>query len=186
MTSFWFTQFSGFEDTETKTLQVALTQARDMCMRCANSLVYHPNGLPKRTVSLLSDAFDIRRDEREKIRNIQSKFLSFSSRMTKTTLTKATAENSSSSNELEHKAFVVSDNVWEIFIVSPSFFRKPSRVRALTLIHEYIHLLFPTGGHPGGEEVLFERSRMGIPYDDASRNAYCYENFADWLTSGQK
>tara|TARA_B100000809_G_scaffold150473_1_gene147974 strand:- start:94 stop:651 length:558 start_codon:yes stop_codon:yes gene_type:complete len=185
MTSFWFTQFSGFEDTETHALQMALTQARDMCTRCTTSLVYHPNGLPRRTVSLLNDAFDIRRNERDKIRNIQSKFLSFGTRMTKTTLTKTT-ENSSSSNELGHKAFVVSNNVREIFIVSPSFFRQPPRVRALTLIHEYIHLLFPTDGHPGEQQVLFERSRLGIPYDDASRNAYCYEYFADWLTSGQK
>jgi hypothetical protein len=53
--------------------------------------------------------------------------------------------------------------------------------RALTLIHEFIHLYGEIEGHPGGQPQMFQRSSMDIPYDDAKWNPWCYENYAKWL-----
>ena len=53
--------------------------------------------------------------------------------------------------------------------------------RALTLIHEFIHLFNEGQGHPGGQPVAFQRTRLNIPFNDAVFNAWCYESYAKWL-----
>ena len=56
------------------------------------------------------------------------------------------------------------------------YFNKTADERALTLLHEYVHMAFPNNpgdGHPGGQQISFGRAVMGIPFVDASRNPYC-------------
>jgi hypothetical protein len=96
----------------------------------------------------------------------------------------------------------------EIFI-RPGYFDLSLEDRAVLLIHEYIHLLQRPGevAHPdaqGKDAAVMKdldatsgksgkdqpwtpdmdnklRPRLGIPYDKAVRNPYCYEYFARWL-----
>jgi hypothetical protein len=76
---------------------------------------------------------------------------------------------------IEFDAFVDRTKPNTIFLRS-EYFAKTADERALTLLHEYVHMAFPNNpgdGHPGGQQISFGRAVMGIPFVDASRNPYC-------------
>ena len=84
---------------------------------------------------------------------------------------------------MEFLAFTKPDDEKSIF-VRDIFFQRSARYRAITLIHEYVHLRFPQNqgdGHPGGTIIMFEEGEIGIKYEDAIKNPYCYQYFVDWL-----
>jgi hypothetical protein len=81
---------------------------------------------------------------------------------------------------IEFDAFVDRTRPNTIFL-RREYFAKTADERALTLLHEYVHMVFPNNpgdGHPGGQQISFGRAVMGIPFADASRNPYCYQYYA--------
>jgi hypothetical protein len=69
----------------------------------------------------------------------------------------------------------------EIFVTAAYFPPRPASDRVLTLIHEFIHLFNRAPGHPGGQFTFFQRATLGLDFDDAVLNPYCYEGFARFL-----
>ncbi len=76
-------------------------------------------------------------------------------------------------------------NPREIFITHSFVHNYTLKERAAYLAHEYIHLAHWPHGHPGpgGEHlaVSFGQSTLGIPFNDAMNNAYCYQYFIEWM-----
>lgn len=140
--------------------------------------------------ALLQDVFAIDGSDLSQVANIQAKFRDFNGRMDTVKFI-----FSKDHPPEKHVGFVVipvfgfTQN--EIFLTESYFAAdmgagnfpaiSAETARALTLIHEFIHLYGEVRDHPGGQPVLFMRSRMGIKYEDAKWNPWCYENYAKWL-----
>lgn len=88
----------------------------------------------------------------------------------------------------DHMGFggwVVAHDPFHIYL-SRDYFKIPYNERPPFIIHEYIHLLFSGGGHPGGVILnLVGPANMNIPFELAEQNAYCYQYFAQWLSQAR-
>jgi len=139
---------------------------------------------------LLLDTFDIDGSDPDDVQTIRNRFGSFSGRMKSVKFT-FTKEHAQTNERMGYPAFVKSSNLParpanEIFITHGYFGIGNPLQRACTLIHEHIHLGNTAGGHPGNNnqdftDLLFERRHIGVEFQHAGVNAYCYEYFANWL-----
>jgi hypothetical protein len=114
----------------------------------------------------------------DKVGPIKDSFLGFQPRSDRLTVTRHTSRATGDPNSMEFTAFTKSSDRDSIFIRDVYFSRSPTD-RALILVHEYVHLrnpMNPGNGHPGGIVIMFDKEGdVGIDYDDAIKNPYCYQ-----------
>ncbi len=171
----------NFNSSQSITLRKDIEKAVKLCMHCNNRLLLTHGGLPRSTLSLLSDTFGFSTEDREKIDFLRNKFLALNMRLARTKYI-GTQKHRGNKKEMGFNAFVIPSRPTEINIVNPHYFSmKSEKERVSTLIHEGIHLIFPKVGHPGKIPLVFERTSLGIPYEKAKKNAYCYQYFAEWI-----
>jgi hypothetical protein len=163
--------------------------ARKMARKCVTWLrLQIPVG--KFLRELLQDTFAIDGSDRDEIEPLAQRFASFDGRMDTVQKT-YTTEESTSRDHMGHSLFV--RYVWplpappnEIFI-TPNYFGNGDPIsRAIAWIHEHIHLTNAVQGHPGNggaevQPIFLGRQTVGIEYEHAAVNPYCYELFAKWL-----
>jgi len=199
-------KFVGFTPERKKIVEADIVAANKLARACHASLVpalqfprldqmgkQTPIGAPfidPDVSDLLMDCFAIDGSDLGQVGNIQAKYRDFPGRMDSVTFI-----FSKDHPPEKHVGFVkipvfgFTPN--EIFLTE-SYFAPDmgegnlpaittEKARALTLIHEFIHLYGEVRGHPGGEPVKFMRSAMEIPYSEAKWNPWCYENYAKWL-----
>jgi hypothetical protein len=181
------TKFVGLNPSQTRTLTSDFTEAARFCMVAVNSLIVNPQmQINRRPQDLLRLAFHISSDDSDfddEVQTIKNTFLVIPSRATQLTVSRDTSRPTGASNTIEFLAFTKPTEANSIF-VRDGYFSQAQRDRALTLIHESVHLIFPANfgdGHPGGVVILFDEGDVGIDFDDASKNPYCYQYFVDWL-----
>jgi hypothetical protein len=108
---------------------------------------------------------------------IKNTFLGFQPRADRMRVARDASRPTGNANAIEFVAFTKSTEANAMFI-RDTYFNRPQRDRALTLIHEYVHLRNPLNsgdGHPGGVVILFEEGDVGVDYPNAIRNPYCYQ-----------
>ncbi|GAG60399.1 unnamed protein product, partial [marine sediment metagenome] len=70
-----------------------------------------------------------------------------------------------------------------VHVVTPRYFALNEDRRAVTLVHERAHTVLRAAGHPGTGDVPAciepHKGFPGLTYDEAVKNAWCYE----WLTA---
>ena len=181
------TTFSGFKEPQKKTLQSDLAEAKRLCMVASNALIVNQDlDINPRPKELLRKAFQLAGTGDEyldKVNPIKDTFLGFQSRSERTSMNHDASRPTGDSNSVEFLAFTKTSDENSIF-VRDLYFKKDQRYRAVTLIHEYVHLRYPASsgdGHPGGVAIVFEEGDVGIGYNDAIKNPYCYQYFVDWL-----
>ena len=191
---------------ETNVLRDA-AMARDLTARCERALVYGP-GTPRQRMKMqLRDAFGIdvsawneNVDEAwDRVAQIRERFAQMRSLLPQTTI-RFDKVNPREMEE-EPQAWVSPDEPRVIHVLADYFSLSgdDERSRAAKLIHELVHslnALYPSapqvsGGedraHPGmmqGDYYAREKYQeepLGIPFDKACRNAYCYQYFTVWL-----
>jgi hypothetical protein len=187
--------FVGLNAAQIRSVALDIAQARQLAMRAMNSMtlsamVAAPGGsrdynfgIRPSVAKLLNEAFDISEtqpdpDQVDKVKNV---FFSFDGRMQGTTFTFVPGK--AKPGVIEFEAFADRTKPNTIFL-RVEYFAKAAADRPVTLLHEYVHLVFsnnPGDGHPGGQQIMFGRGVMGIPFADASRNPYCYEYYASNL-----
>jgi hypothetical protein len=164
--------------------------ARKIVRKCLTWLRLQ-NPVGKFLRELLLDTFAIDGSDRDDLEPIVRRFGNFEGRMDTVKKT-YTTQNAFAHDHYRHDLFVkynfpmpFPDN--EIFIL-PSYFGNGNPVeRAVGWIHEHIHLTNAVGGHPGnggvdnGDTVLLARAAIGIEFENAAVNPYCYAYFAKWL-----
>ena len=199
------TTFQGFESPQRLIIEDDLRYAVDLIVECVNALRYEPPSTPLMTggiypkvpkqqemqqaklEKLLQDTFDIGRDDRDRVGIILDRFREFPTRMQRITFIYSDEYRGDETHitygawvkEQETGSVYISDNYFKL--LDPSAEKKRRLERSVTLIHEYIHLIFPGEGHPGGVFQSDDRAKIGVPFDEAIKNAYCYEYFAYWL-----
>ena len=181
------TRFVGFNASQTRTLTADFAEAARLCMVAVNSLIVNPQmQINQRPQDLLRLAFHISSsdaDSDDEVQAVKNTFLVIPSRATLVTVSRDTSRPTGNSNTVEFIAFTKSSDPNFIF-VRDSYFALAQRERALTLIHECVHLINPLNsgdGHPGGTVIMFGEGDVGVDFDDARRNPYCYQYFVDWL-----
>lgn len=194
--------------TEKKTLAADLELARQTARRCTLLLVVpmtfpaspkaappRPGSLQQKVAELLSDTFDIDGSDRGQVALIQKRFMAFEGRSQVLEFEK-TNKHAPKDQSMGHVAFVeyrlgqpLANNT--VFLTPAYFAEKDAAERARTLLHEFVHLFNAGPGHPGpdgspdsGQFSLFSRGRMGVPFEHALFNPYCYEYFAKWSEGG--
>src|SRR5947209_13479201 len=179
--------FTGFSGTQKSKLQSDIHQAKTLTMTAVNSLLYTLDGRPSiRTATLLAWAFALPPGDPQiwdKIEPIKTTFGVFSSRIDRVAFVHDTKP--ASTGEIDFDAYVITPSSTDKIFVRDSFLGKHDpRDRALTLIHEFVHLVHTQFGedHPGGAVISFDASSLGVPYDKAIKNPYCYQAFADWIS----
>lgn len=178
-------EFNGISATDLVTLKADIVAAKHYCQKCNDSLLISPDGLKNEIKELLVDTFSITGSDRDQVNEIRLKFLAFASRIDNSDFNGVSEENAPAEAKT-FAAYVKSNDSKNIFLVQPKFFTNTDKERALTLIHEYIHLLNPGDGHPGFENripIIFDRQKLNVPFDKAILNAYCYHYYAHWLPS---
>ncbi|MCC9602284.1 hypothetical protein LOC67_17150 [Stieleria sp. JC731] len=172
-----FFKFRGFPTRKLETIIADLLYAKRLSQQCASKLVL--SRTPKDKLDqLLRDTFSISLRETDKVRQIQSKFLSFRPRMEKTVFIYK-GNQRKQPGFMSEDAWVVHAEPFNIY-VAQSYFRNQARYRAALLIHEYIHHVNDRSGHPGGDQVAFGRTSIGLPFIQAVKNPWCYQYFAMW------
>lgn len=179
------TTLIGFSTSQKKVLEADIVLARQLAMRAVNSLVLTSSGRPgEKTAQLAWWVFTVESDSRfwDRVEPIKNVYLSFAGR-SETVSIKHDA-SPPAANVIEFDAYVPPgfDN---LMFIRNEYFKKQPRDRAVTLIHESVHLRFrdnPGDGHPGGQIIMFQPGNIQIGYDDAIRNAYCYQYYADWIS----
>lgn len=181
-------------------LEVARKTARRCTLMLVPSLTFPgnpkgpppiPGGLRANVSLLLMDTFAIDGTDRGQVALIQKRFMSFEGR-SKVLEFEKTGRHAPKDQSMGHVAFVeyklgqplASNTVF----LTPAYFEEKDQVeRARTLLHEYVHMFNAGPGHPGpdghpdtGQFTLFQRQRMGVPFEHALYNPYCYEYFAKW------
>ncbi len=150
-----------------------------------------PGGLQGKILAALSDSFDIDGKDPQEVFEIRRRFMGFIGRIDLIEF-ELTDRHAPSDQTIGHDAFVeykfgspLSGN--KIFLTKSYFAKSSQPERALILIHEFIHLHNNGAGHPGadgnmdsGQVLLFQQSHIGIPFEFALFNPYCYEYFAKW------
>ena len=185
--------FAGLNAAQTTIVTKDIAQARQLAMRAVNSMTLsaiaapgsrdYSYGIRPAAARLLYEAFCISEtqpnpDQVDKVKNV---FLSFDGRMQGTAFTFVPGR--AKPGVIEFEAFTDRTKPNTVFL-RVEYFAKPDAERPLTLLHEYVHLVFsnnPGDGHPGGQQIAFGRTVMGIPFADASRNPYCYEYYAHYI-----
>lgn len=161
-----------------------------------------PATLPEKVSALLMDTFAIDGSDRGQVALIQRRFMSFEGRsrvfeFEKTTRHAPKDQQNPDQKTMGHIAFVeypvgataLTNNT--VFL-TPAYFReKDPGERARTLLHEFIHMFNAGPGHPddtgnleNGQFDLEFRAPMGIRFEHALFNPYCYEYFAKWSEGG--
>jgi peptidoglycan hydrolase-like protein with peptidoglycan-binding domain len=184
-------QYRGFAPADKATLKTDVAKAIDIAKKCANVLAFSRLGLSSDIVSLLQDTFNIDGSDPDEVGFIRLRYMNFIGRMDTVTFI-YTTEHAPSNENLGYGAFaksagpggILSPN--EIYFTKGYFQTRDAFKRAVTVLHEYIHLVNTVGGHPGNGGVdnqleFYERARIGIDFPFAAVNAYCYEYFAQWL-----
>jgi hypothetical protein len=168
-----------------------IQQARAIAMKCVAWLrISNPIPQNKFLTELLQDTFAIDGSDAEQVDILARRFVSFAGRMDTVKFT-FTTDHATTRDHQGHAAFVkyvvpLPFAVNEIFI-TPGYFGNGNPVdRAVALIHEHIHLTNAAPGHPGvggleGSQAPFGRAALGIEFENAAVNPYCYESFAKWL-----
>lgn len=181
------TTFDGFPPNRLKTIKADLGQARKLSTSCTNSLLLRP-GNPKISImELLRDTFMITIQDWQKSRGwdmagkVKDVFFSFGPRIDRTKLI-YTRTSPTDPGEMQLGAYVIANRPTEIHVTASYFKESKPKSRAAVLIHEYVHLLDPRKGHPGGVKIVFGgQTALEIPYAQAVANPYCYQYFAEWL-----
>ena len=180
------TTLIGFSAHQTGTLKADIALAGKLAMAAVNSLVLTASGRPSdRTAQLLWWVFTIEADSTvwDRIDPVKNHYLAFTPRFETVSVT--LDPSAPAANSIEFDAYVKTSDYNRIFIRN-AYFAKAPRDRAVTLIHETAHLWFKdnTGdGHPGGQIIMFAPGNITITYDNAIRNPYCYQYYADWISS---
>lgn len=179
--------FTDFDSTQQHRLKAAITEAKSLTMTAVNSLLYTLDGRPSvRTATFLAWAFALPPGDPQiwdKIEPIKTTFGVFSSRVDRVAFVHDAKP--ASKTEIDFDAYVVTPSPTDKIFVRNSFLNKHDpRERALTLIHEMVHLIHTQFGedHPGGVVISFDASSLGVPYDKAIKNPYCYQAYADWIS----
>lgn len=195
---------SGMTAAERKTVAGDLEKAREIARRCTLLLLRamffpaNPKAAPARPASfqdgvpeLLLDTFAIDGSDPAQVELVKRRFMSFEGRSKRLEFEK-TDRHAPKDQSLGHEAFVEykigSPLANNTVYLTPAYFAKADATdRALTLLHEYVHLYNAGPGHPGkdghpdsGQMTHFMRTRIGIPFEHALYNPYCYEYFAKW------
>jgi hypothetical protein len=179
------TTLIGFSAHQTGTLKADITLAGQLAMAAVNSMLLTASGRPSdRTAQLLWWVFTISPDSTfwDRIDPVKNHYAAFAPRFE--TVSVNSDASAAAPNTIEFDAYVRHGDYNRIFI-RDAYFAKAPRERATTLIHETAHLWFKdnTGdGHPGGQIIMFEPGNITISYDDAIRNPYCYQYYADWIS----
>jgi hypothetical protein len=166
---------------------------KELATRVARNCFQRLAGNPSQNTflsELLQDTFDIDGSDDDEVQVIRNRFGSVEGRLKDVKIT-FTDANGGTRERMGYPAFVNFSGLPsrppnEIFITHGYFGNGNPLDRAITLIHEHIHLSNTAAGHPGngGEEftpVLFGRDRIGVDFGHAAVNPYCYEYFAKWL-----
>jgi hypothetical protein len=179
------TTFIGFSAQQQHTLQADLSLAKQLAMSAANSMLLTMSGRPSdQTAQLLWWVFTIKPDNDfwDHVEPIKSVYLAFRPRLDTVSLNYDSSPPAP--NTIEFDAYVRPGHASQIFCRS-DYFTKTPRDRALTLIHESVHLRFSDNsgdGHPGGQIIMFQPGNIQIDYKNAIRNPYCYQYYADWVS----
>jgi peptidoglycan hydrolase-like protein with peptidoglycan-binding domain len=184
-------QYRGFAPADKATLKADVQKAIDIAKSCANVLAFNRLGLPENIVSLLQDTFNIDGSDPDEVGFLRLRYMNFVGRMDTVTFI-YTTEHAPSNENLGYGAFaksagpggILSPN--EIYFTKGYFQTQDAFKRAVTILHEYIHLVNTVGGHPGNGGIdnqleFYARAHIGIDFPYAAVNAYCYEYFAQWL-----
>jgi len=156
------TTFIGFSAQQQHTLQADLTLAKKLAMSAVNSMLLTFTGRPAdQTAQLLWWVFTVRADKDvwDRVDPIKSAYLAFGLRLDTVSLNYDSSPPAP--NTIEFDAYVRPGHASQIFCRSP-YFAKTPRDRALTLIHEFVHLRFSDNsgdGHSGGQIIM---SSQGI------------------------
>lgn len=195
-------RYEGIGDEGIAMIKEDVKRAKEIALGCMSSLfpgVWIPHTIPtpvfeQHVVELLEDTFDVDGSNLSRVRNIQIKFQNFPATIDRMKF--KYSDYNLKEKKLGKKAFILfTDGEPEQAIyVTESYFApdggkgnlppvSPQMERALTLIHEYVHYYCKVEGHPPRDEdsYHFIRTRMGIPYQHAQWNPYCYEHYAKWL-----
>lgn len=181
------TKLVGFNATQTRTLTSDFAEAARFCMVAVNSLIINAQmQINQRPQDLLKLAFHISASDAnfdDEVQTIKNTFISIPGRATVVTVSHDTSHPTAATNTIEFVAFT-KDSSPNFVFVRDAYFSRAQRDRALTLMHECVHLIYPPSsgdGHPGGVVIMFAEGDVGIDYNDASKNPYCYQYFVDWL-----
>jgi peptidoglycan hydrolase-like protein with peptidoglycan-binding domain len=161
-----------------------------------------PGTLQEKVSALLMDTFAIDGSDRGQVALVQRRFMSFEGRsrvfeFEKTDRHAPKDQQNKDQQKMGHIAFVeypggATDLTNNTIFLTPAYFReKDPGERARTLIHEFIHMFNAGPGHPddtgnleNGQFDLEFRATMGIRFEHAVSNPYCYEYFAKWSEGG--
>lgn len=191
---------------EKKMVTVDLEKARQIARRCTMLLVVpmtfpaspkvappKPGSLQEKVVSLLMDTFAIDGSDRHQVALIQRRFMSFEGRSRVIEFEKTDRHAPKDQSTMGHIAFVEyppppGDMTNNTVFLTPAYFREQDPgERARTIIHEFVHMFNAGPGHPddtgnpdNGQFDLQMRAPMGIRFENALFNPYCYEYFAKW------
>ena len=188
--------FDGLNQTQINSLTADIDAARQLAMACMSSMTLsaiaatQPGGgrgynyaIRPAVGRLLNEAFgiDATNPDPAQVDQVKNMFGAFAGRMQNTTF--KLAPGAGNPAVLEFDAFV-DRNVANTIFVRAAYFLKAAPERAITLIHEYVHLRFqnnPGDGHPGGAVLMFTRGNIGIPFASAVLNPYCYDYYARFV-----
>jgi hypothetical protein len=180
-------KYIGFNLKDLKAFKEDVLLAKQLAQRCMNALVYRPGGPTQKIQKLLLDTFMISLYDWEseknwdKVGDIRMRFGSFGGRMDIVTCS-YTRKYPVKPGEMPPMAYIDPQKTNFIFI-TPLYYKKTvQKYRSATLIHEFIHLIQRQSGHPGSIQIIFGgQTYLGIPFDKAFDNPYCYQYFAEWL-----
>ena len=199
-------RFVGFTSERRKIVQEDIKVAKQRANACQSSLLpsfrfprddqfgrqlpIPPAGIDPEISSLLQDTFDIDGSDFNQVIRIQQRYQLFGGRM-ETVRFIFSSDHAPDRHVAFVKVPVFGPTPNEIHITESYFSREMGAgnfpvvsnqfARALTLIHEFIHLFNEGQGHPGGQPIAFQRTRLDIPFANAVFNAWCYESYAKWL-----
>jgi len=180
------TKFERFSVIQLSTIKGDVAAAKQLAKRCMNALIYRPGGPTHTIQKLLFDTFMISvRDWNsgnnwDKSGDVQMNFGAFGGRMDIITC-RYSEKSPTEKGKLEFGAYVSKFEPNIIFLTPHYFNNANQKRRAATLIHEFIHMVQKKGPHPGKVPIMFQQAHLGIPFDQAIDNPYCYQYFAEWL-----
>lgn len=179
--------FTGFNTRERQIVQSDVHASSQSTMRCYNSLLFNLNNNIV-VAELLEEAFSIFRGDpqrQQKTDQVKDTFIWVRNRLQLPTLNFIRSAGTTPTNLMGHAAEVRTNPfVPDTIFVKDVYFSNQPLVRVTTIIHECIHLRFPNNpgdGHPGGIFVRFARGALNLQFNDALRNPFSYQYFAQFL-----
>jgi hypothetical protein len=177
----------NFTERQELILRDDVNKAIALSIRCATALSSgQRGGLQPEVSQLLLDTFAIDGSDPDEVDPIWGVFARFPLRMSAVEMIH-TVRHNPDAKHMGYAAFIDFPNrgirpyLNEIYVTDGYFDTNAQLDRVVTLIHETFHLLINTSGHPGSGDADLGLRPMGIPYDQAVNNAYCYDHFAKWL-----